>query len=182
MEKSFLNEEEFENNILDLNPNDIIKINNKIINDFSSKYLIVKFNIKDNSKLIPILGNFYMEIKNKISSIIIDNKKILICSKYKFFKTGEHILKYTFKDQETIPAGFLNGNQEITELYIPNYIKKIENTAFAGNQNLKIIKVFNCNNIILENINSSHFIMPAFYGINNCQIYLRTKENLISNI
>ena len=169
----FKNQNDVEKNILDLDLKKFIQIGDKIDFDFSSVYFIAEFEITHINTEYKILGNFSKYIFNEIKEIIIDNNKIPIIDSYMFPTIGKHIVKYKFKKENIIPAGFLNGCNEVIGICIPNYITDILVSSFVG-CNLKYVKIFNSKIINFNNEKKAPFIMPSFLNISNsCKFYLR---------
>ena len=89
--------------------------------------------IAANGQLFGPYGMVDVNVTNNFTEIEIDGVKLSsISDTYTFSTLGEHTIKYTLTDVETIPDGTFHTCSNFTNIVIPNSVTTIGTGAFQG--------------------------------------------------
>lgn len=79
----------------------------------------------------------------KIDGVETDNDNM-----HQFESTGEHVVKVAFSDYNTVPASFMDGNETVISVIIPEGVENIGSNAFNSCKKLKEITLPKTLNVI----------------------------------
>ena len=116
--------------------------------------LVIKYNITSLDQPVEIINSNLDDI-TIFSSMEVDGVTIEpINFFYTFESLGEHTIKYTLSDPNSIPEQAFKGCDSLVSVFIPEDVTNIKEAAF-----------FDCDNLMSITIDSPYVLELSIYGI-----------------
>ena len=92
--------------------------------------VVVTYNVSSTTETTQLLSSS-VSASNVIASMEIDGKEVDVVNEYIFTSTGEHIVKYIFKDSTQIAEFAFSACRSVVSVFIPDSVTTINSSAFA---------------------------------------------------